>query len=200
MLAYDAKSTVGNSTSNSISWSHTCTGSNRILFVGIYAQSGTPSGVTYNGVGMTLIKSTLVTGTSGVLTIQLWCLINPATGSNTVTVTTSSGGNPTNCSAISYSGAKQSAQPDSSNFTTDIASGNTTPSTTVVASNCWLIGFAGSDGGSNSGMTDNQTSREAANLSSSNYFDFCDSNGTVGTGSQSIAFTSAGNNSGSILA
>ena len=69
-----------------LAWAHTCTGNNLILIVGISARgSNHPSAITYNAVGMTKLDD--VTTLSPQITVQLWYLIDPATGSNSISVT-----------------------------------------------------------------------------------------------------------------
>lgn len=94
------------SASTSLSWSHTCTGSNLGLIVGIgYREvSGTRS-ATYNGVAMT---SVVVDGTKDTNSVtEIFKLIAPSTGANNVVLTKendiSTGG------SISFSGADQTA-------------------------------------------------------------------------------------------
>ncbi len=69
------------------SWSHTCTGNDRALIVGISGWDGgsSLSGVTatYNGVSMTKIASTTIAGSNQVV---IWGLLNPASGANTVAI------------------------------------------------------------------------------------------------------------------
>lgn len=63
---------------NSISWTHTCSGEDRLLLVFIGSNIGCSS-ITYNGVGMTLVD-TQVAG-AGNRCGQIWKLVNPSTGS-----------------------------------------------------------------------------------------------------------------------
>lgn len=81
--------TTASAGATSATWSHTCTGSNRALVVGVaigLGGAGTTT-CTYNSVAMTslgLIASN--NQTSGYC--QLFGLINPASGANTVAITT----------------------------------------------------------------------------------------------------------------
>lgn len=183
-IAFDA---VGGGASSGSSFSHTCTGSNLILFVLTLedpAGGGPVTAVTYNGVSMTNSGlGTLVDGT------RLWYLYAPATGSNTVAVT---GGAGNGHISASYSGAKQSGFPDSAGANTDtVPNTSIVVSTTVVASDCWFIGYGGlqKSVGTATTCTTSRTSRSAYNSLSaagrSFATNFWDSNGTVSTGSQS---------------
>lgn len=140
-IAFDAASNGGAFAShlNTLSWNHTCTGSNLLLVVGVcLTDSGSDPTATYNGVSMTKIASQ--TGSGSGDRVILFYLINPATGTHSVTITetgtlVSSGG------GISLTGVKQSAQPDASGTT----GGNPAPSLAVtsVADNSWYVDIAG---------------------------------------------------------
>ena len=58
-IAFDATANGQDSNVASLTWSHTCTGSDLVLIVGVSTRGGdgdaVPTGVTYNGVAMTLI-------------------------------------------------------------------------------------------------------------------------------------------------
>src|SRR3990167_3818009 len=136
-LALDTGTNGGNNGGGtSHTYSHTCTGSDLILFVGVGTNSSSDliSGVTYNTVAMILVDKQQGTSTNY---SYLYYLITPATGAHDVVVSASS-----TCTiysgAVSYTGAKQSGQPDSTNKGTETGA-TFTLSTTVVASNCWLI-------------------------------------------------------------
>jgi len=135
-IAYDTSSASAYSPSEA-TWSHTCTGSNRLLVAGIYATNDTLTGVTYAGVSMTFINKVNATGTQF---IYLYYLLNPTSGANNLV--TSSGGTLLGYGqASSYTGAKQSAQPDTSNTAVSASTTSLTCSVTTVADNCWLIGY-----------------------------------------------------------
>lgn len=117
-IAYD---TTANATevasASSISWSHTCTGSNLILVVTVGVNdltlgSRTVSGITYNSVALTKIRSD---DNGGQRRTEVWYLINPATGAHTVAVTMGGTCIGIAGASVSFSGAKQSAQADTSN-------------------------------------------------------------------------------------
>lgn len=186
-----AKST--SSTSSPLTWNHTCSGSDRILFVAVeFAFSTSAPTVTctatYNGVSMTSIN--YAADTASFAGAQLFYLINPATGTNQVSVTTSvSGGTYTHSGlSTSYNGAAQTAQPDSSARTQTTTQTTVTQATTVVASNCWLVGIISQGHGNYTSLGAGTTLRERGNL----FGTLVDSNGTVGTGSQSLSITYPG--------
>ena len=117
-------------------WSHTCSGDNRILFVGVMALSGDYiTGVTYNGVSMTLIAKNNP-GTAE--RMYLYVLVNPASGANNV-VASSTTSDYLYAGSASYTGAKQSSQPDSNTSNSQNSTTSYATSTTSVADNCWGI-------------------------------------------------------------
>ena len=77
---------------SSLTFSHTCTGSNLALGVGAGSAISTsdPTGVTYNAVAMTKQHSDPLTTDSDNCTI--WSLLSPATGANNVVITYSGSG------------------------------------------------------------------------------------------------------------
>lgn len=118
-------------TSTSVTWGHTCTGTDRILFVG-FATGGSPTSVTYNGTSMTLVAS----NTTGQDT-YLYMLVNPDTGSNTIAVNLS-GSSWVYAAAASYTGVEQSNQPDG--IDDSYGAGATLTSTvTTTDDNCWGV-------------------------------------------------------------
>jgi len=133
-LAYDATSsfTFDNTSYNSIDWSHTCTGSNRLLFVGVgvVGDTGKVSGITYNSVALTKIWEKVQGGTKN---SSGWLLVAPATGSNTVEVTfassTSTWAGGQGACAVSFNGALQSTTQN-----TPVTAGNYSGTATVTAS------------------------------------------------------------------
>ncbi len=143
-IAFDAASgTTFAVAASSVTLAHTCSGSDRILFVSGWVN--TTAGnltATYNGVSMTPIATV-----SSIIKITLFYLLAPDTGANNIVV--SWDGTPTvlKCAGSSYTGVHQSGQPDSSNTGTD-SSSPFDISTTTIADNCWTIAEFGDNGGS----------------------------------------------------
>lgn len=86
-IAFDATATGSGTNSSPFTFSHTCTGSDLILIVGVNTGdankiAGTTS-VTYNGVSMTELVSAQA---SNAIKASLFYLVGPSTGSNTVSV------------------------------------------------------------------------------------------------------------------
>ena len=136
-IAYDATSTSITGSATSLTFAHTCTGSNRALF--LHIQTNTDSdptdltSVQYAGVSMTLIGKRSISGTEYV---YLYYLIAPASGANNIVINRTSsgliGGN-----AASYTGVKQSGIPDAS--TTNSGASPLATSVTTILDNCWTV-------------------------------------------------------------
>jgi len=181
------------SPTSTLSWSHTCTGSNLLLLVSFISSNTiyAPATFTYNSTSTTNITGNM-DGNGYVY--QMDYLIAPSTGSNTVAASLHSSEFVVGIST-SYSGVSQSSPIDSYNTGTINGNKVLTVNTTVVHSNCWLVGFSETQISSSSSDTEstNVTNRQTGNLFSGNFtFSFGDSNGTVGTGSQGITFTVSG--------
>lgn len=138
-IAYDAASNGADSATGTVTWSHTCGGSNRMLFVGVFIIGvDNISTVKYNTVSMTQIgKKTMPTSGN---TIYLYALQNPDTGAHTVEIVQAY---PTaifaGCS-VSYTGVKQSITLDASGTAVnETASSPYQQSLNSVADNCWHI-------------------------------------------------------------
>ena len=143
-IARDSNSSIGISSASSLTWSHTCSGSNRILFVWGYVEgSNTLTGCTYNAVSMTQITFVTTSGRS----LYAYFLVAPATGANNIVLTNSGTSGMTGL-AISYTGARQTGQPDSSGSANQ-GVGITAQSIniTTVAANSWIAGGMVNDGG-----------------------------------------------------
>jgi hypothetical protein len=138
-IAYDAASSNA-ATTNSLNVSHTTTGSDivMVIFVKAYTTSDVVTGVKYNSVSATLVRK-IQDGASR--WSYMYILANPATGTNTLNVTTSSS---VGLGAIvgTYTGCETSGIPDSSAQGGNSGT-NWTMTTTTVADNSWLVGVWG---------------------------------------------------------
>ncbi len=171
----------------------TVTGSNPILIVHPNWDAGggqTISSVTYAGAAATHFG---VDQSQGNDIDSVYIKQAPATGTNNVVVTTS--GNISGSShqmrfpILSYSGAAQTGQPDSIASTSGSGTTTQTATTTVVAANCWLVGYARNDAELVSAGT-GTTGRCIASTGRGS-----DSNGTVAVGARSLQWTTVGNTS-----
>lgn len=171
----------------SLSWSHTCTGANLALLVGVRSTTAVTdnvSGVTYNGVSCSLLAH--VSGSMGLArATSLWLLLGPATGANTIVVSGTS--DVIMAEAGSYTGVKQSSQPDATGTNTSFVTA-VTVSLTTIADNCWVVAVFGNNGG-----TPTAGSGTTFRVTSANGIGFGDSNGVVHpAGSYSMTATQAG--------
>lgn len=155
-ITYDADTQSADAVNaSSLTFNHTtAAGDNRILFVAIQCDdndigSYSASSVTYNGVALTLAQ---ISAEYGVNTTEVWYLVNPATGTNEVSISDAQSFlcDRLRATAITYQGVDQSTPIDVS-----VENGNATasdPSTniTTTVANTWILdstvngtGFAG---------------------------------------------------------
>lgn len=124
-------------------YSHTCSGSSRILFVGVSFATGTDiSGVpTYAGVNMVLVNSIAVGGTA-FNKMYLYYLVNPASGANNVVINNTGVANFIYACSASYTGVTQILPIDASATNSAVGS-SVTESVTTVSDNDWLVCYVG---------------------------------------------------------
>ncbi len=134
-INFDATGGGSYNAGTSYTFSHTCSGDNRILFVSVMGgTSDTITGVSYNSNSLTLIDKQQV----GTYWSYLFYLIAPSTGANNVVISSSSSINIFGSSA-SYTGVKQTSTIedfDKSGATSATSISITSASTTNGA---WMI-------------------------------------------------------------
>ena len=170
--------------------SHTCTGANRLLWHGggfNNTASDVVGTVTYDGTSMTKSPNGFSENSLQTSSVHAFLLDAPSTGANTTSMPwdgTNRGGS---MFSSSYTGCKQTTTPDSDAAGGDVAngSGDYNISTTVVASDCWMIGQFISQT-SALGAASGTTLRDANASATAQFFFTGDSNGTVATGSQEL--------------
>ncbi len=157
-IAFDTTTDGGNVTATSLTWAHTCTGSQLALFVTATVNTQTVTGITYNGVAMSQVGTVSVSSNNS----YLYVLFTPATGAHNVVVSLSGSGSVSGASA-SYTGV-YSGSIDSSASTSNTST-SISQATTTVTDNCWLV---------SSGQTNASTATAGANttvrLTSANTF------------------------------
>lgn len=188
-IAHDAVST-GQASATTVTATHTTSGSNRILYCGAWIQDGGAdrmTGITYNGVAMTQVNKYVSVG--GIeSSIYLYQLIAPDTGSNTVTMT-KTGTDLGYVICSSYTGARQTSQPDASTTNNGGPIPSLTTSVTVNTANSWtLLMLKATDTGISAGSGTTLRTDGPNNDQTGMY----DSNGAVGTGSRSLETTKDG--------
>lgn len=189
-IAFESHTGSAKTTSSSTtgpSFSLTCDGSaNERVWVAIAQQNATAS-VTYAGVSMTEVSSSPAVDSGYYL--RLFYLDSPTSGANTVAITFGSAIVANACGAV-YSGVATGVDSNATASNSGTPAASLTASTTVVASNCWLVmGIISSDGPHDPTAGTNATLRVAISDANTISLGLFDSNGTVGTGSQSMQAT-----------
>jgi hypothetical protein len=138
-IAFDAASSAQAGSASSLSWSHSCSGSDRLLVVGtnsgdLSAGDRPVTSITYNGANLTKIRS----DDAGNIRTELWYLVVPASGSHTIQVTFSGNNINVQAGAVSLTGVDQSSPLDANNGATG-SSPSPSVSITTVADNAWVI-------------------------------------------------------------
>lgn len=169
---------------NTVTFSHTCTGTNLILWVGGKINAvALWTGVTYNGVALT--KSDAIRQTAD--EAELWYLVAPATGAHNIVISVDVGAATTYAYGASYTGAAQTGVPDAHGTNSTASGTSLSKAITTVAANCWMVGSVWDNSGNNvaaSGTTLRETTYGSVS--------FLDSNGALSAGSNSLGVTWTG--------
>lgn len=184
-IAFDASAqgTTGLGSAASLTIAHTCSGSNRVLIVCVQTvvHAIDVTGVTYNGVTMTLLDDQ----DTGIGYMYVFYLLAPATGTHNIVISATPNILMFAVSG-SWTGIRQGLFPDAETKNIYSGSSNTTTLTTVI-DNCWCV-LADSAANTSSAGT-NSTSR--VNQGAALY----DSNGPItppGSFSMSVNRTGGG--------
>ncbi len=152
-IGFDVVTDGSNATATSLTWSHTVTGSNPILYVDVIGDLATDAvtGVTYNSVAMTLVAKSASFGSTR--WVYLYGLYAPATGAHNVVVSAGASvflaGH-----SISYTGAAQSGTLSLGSNTGSSASAASLSITCApTVDNSWAIGAIKNDAGAGSAGT-----------------------------------------------
>jgi len=185
-IANTASADLGSWTANNPrNVSFDCSGGN-ILFVAVFTNNTvTDLTATYNGVSMT--RLTFGSDASGSNKNALFYLVNPASGSNTVSVTRTGGAN-MSIVGSAYSGVDTSDPIDDYVFNAGVNSTTFTSSAVTVSdADNWLVAsFRRTDNYTFSTTTLSLRIRNAATV----FEEIWDSNAVVGsTGSKTVSYT-----------
>ena len=139
-IAVVARSTGATGTGATVTWSHTVTGADRILVVGVSctgAAAGAVTGVTFGAAALTQFATILAPSTNGSGNIEirtyLFYLLAPATGTDTITVScTYTGSGRAQCGSVSFTGVHQTTPWNSAGPHTQ-STFNAQPSVTVTS-------------------------------------------------------------------
>lgn len=186
MIAFDTSTGAFNNSLSygaSLTWAHTTTGSDRVLYVGVISKNASSiTGVTYGGVAMTLVDDYPNNGPGLFTQTILFVLKNPSSGSNTVSVQTTGGGTGNvYAKAASYTGANQTTPVPHIGKTTGTG---TTLTLTINTSNspstdnCWLVAVGATDG-NYSQTAGAGTTRRTGDASIDNWISFFDTNAVI---------------------
>ncbi len=137
-IAFDAASHAENNDGTaSLTFSHTVSGTNRLLIVETTTNQpqNSVTGITYNGVSMTSVVGGF---NAASVVIQMFYLIAPDTGTHNVVVTMANNTTGKAAQAASYTGVLQTGFPDATSTLTPLAVSNTTQTITTMADNCWI--------------------------------------------------------------
>lgn len=190
-ITFDAAASGAVDTGTSLTFAHTCTGSNLVLWVGVV--SGATPTVTYNGVSLT--SAGTITSSGGWIG-TLFYLVAPSTGVNNVVISSASD---FICgTSASYTGCAQTGVPESSPTTqADANAGTHTLSETTVADNAWTVMVAGCSVNNGvtagTGSTVRSSAATTANIASSAIMDSAAAITPAGAYSQS-AYAQYGTN------
>lgn len=148
-ISFDASSNSGyQAASSSYSWNHTCSNQDRYLKVGIAMLSlaQTVSSITYNGVAMVFLGAQ--SSVTGAARVEMWGLVAPATGTNTIAVTLT-GSIASAGVAASYNGVHQTSPVEGFNsaFATNVGAADATVNITTVAPDDWVVDVVATDDG-----------------------------------------------------
>jgi hypothetical protein len=197
-LAFDAVSLSNSNwttTVSSVSWSHTfgATG-NRIILIAIYTYSSalrTVSSVDVGGTAATRVDSITATLESANQCLELWYLDGSSSGSKTITVTLSGTTDFVKAQAVSYSGKTASGIAASAKTqNTSASTSSPTNNVNVPYSDCWLVGAGYSRSPNAPTAGAGTTARSAVGQGQI----VGDSNGVVGTGNQTLAYSTTDSN------
>lgn len=152
------------------------------MLVGISTDNVAVSGVTYNGVAMASIGSA-TGGTT--LDVYVFGLSNPATGSHTLAVTLGASDKCT-IAFTTFTGAGGTTTTDTNNIAQDTANFSTT---LTLTSGQWIVGFAGTRGGTDNTavVTGTERAESGGGAADGNRTMNCATND--GTGSVSVTWS-----------
>lgn len=190
-IAFDTSAHITPAASNSVTLSHTCTGSNLALVVGVTVNNNSDSvtGVTYNGVSMT--KAVSSARISGARFHYVYILLAPTSGTHNI-VASSSASNIESVMSASYTGVNQSTY-DTTGGPGSVASNILSLAITTTTDNDWIAYLCVMN--SFPGTPTNMTQRED---STAGFYMF-DTNGVVHpAGSYTASITAAGLSDGGL--
>ena len=191
-IAYNTSSYVYGASASSASFDLGCSGSDRLAVLFAVTGGGDRlSSITVEGVSATFIAKYNI-GAGNQHLYAYYYIAPPTSATTTYQINAINAADDVELHALIYTGAKQSGQPDSSN--TGSGSPNVVASTTVVSSNCWLASISRNTATGDVTPSTGTTQRQDGALGETG-----DSNGTVGTGAQTMQWNSTSGTSYAII-
>ena len=117
-----------NNISGTLTWTHiTTNAANRAMLVGAsFGNPGAVSAITYGGFSLTKVKAI----TNSVVSSEVWLLVNPPSGTNTIAITTIGSPSTFSAGAVTFSGVDQTTPLSATNT----AFGNSSSSSLIISS------------------------------------------------------------------
>lgn len=194
-ITVDSTSFSSNTSGTSQTTSHTCSGTNRILFVSAWTRGANTPTATYNGVSMTIIGSKVGPNADGDY-VSLFYLLNPSSGTNNIVVSLSAA-NLIGTTAVSYNDTTNSFGLNASNTYGPTTATSDSVQVTTTVDNCWII-MGGRTNGSGDIAAGSGTTLRVS--SGSGQFQLFDSNGVKATGTQTLIGTHSSSESVYVIA
>lgn len=138
-VAVDSRLDAG----DTLSFSYTCSGSNRYLTVGVNMgdRTTTITGITYASIAMAQLNRALPV--SSTFSVNLWGLVNPASGSNTVAITLSGASPGVAAGCVSFTGVHQITPTDGAALTVSTNSNPFATAAKTVVTGDMLVDVVG---------------------------------------------------------
>lgn len=195
-IAFDAATEDKTVSGNTLTYAHSCSGTDRFLAIHFTTLSNTHTvnSVTYNGVSATIVLGQ-ITAFSTTWKHHSYYLIAPATGSNNVQIVCASINFSIRSGCMSYTGVKQTSPILDSGSDSQVSGTTLTVSLTTSASGWWIMSGANPDNAF-SGTTIVTTTR----CSYSGLADSFDSNGDVAAQTANAVIDHTGSRGGGAVA
>lgn len=161
-IALDTANSGASTSTSPLTWSHTTTGSNPLIFIGpggVGTGAVSISAVTYNSVSAIKANSQNASNSTHFAIAATWLLGSCATGANTVSISFSGTAANMAAGATSFSGVQSNSVADASGGTTGTTTGAQSLTITTVAANCWVVACGVGGGLSPTFTTATQTER-----------------------------------------
>jgi len=136
MGVYDSSTQSSQNDASPLTFSHTTSLSNRVIFVGVQVAGTPATGVTYGGVSLSKLTENTVTGDH----FSLWGVVDPLLGANNVSIAYG-GSTIVRAIAASYGNCKQTGLPDAVAQNSSTTGTSLSQAITVVDATSWVVAF-----------------------------------------------------------